>query len=69
MIAGENIKAIKEEINYNIAHTHPGQMKDLDSGSFTSNMLRLKTEKTEYECFPDSYLFRYRLQFDILKRA
>ena len=66
--AGKIIKTIKEEINYNIGHTHPGQMLDLDSGSYTSNMLRLTTEKNRLLIFPDSDLFRFRLQFDILKR-
>ena len=37
------IKTIKDEINYNMGHTRPGQMMDLDSGSFTSNTLRLTT--------------------------
>ena len=39
---GKN-KDKKEEINYNMGHTHSGQMMDLDSGSFTSNTLRLTT--------------------------
>ena len=43
--AGKIIKTIKDEINYNIGHTHPGQMMDLDRGSFTSNTLRLTTKK------------------------
>ncbi len=67
--AGKIIKTIKDEINYNIGHTHPGQMLDLDSGSYTPHTLRLTTEKNRILIFQDSSLFRFRLQFDILKIA
>ncbi len=63
--AGKIIKTIKDEINYNMGHTHPGQMMDLDRGSYTSNTLRLTTEKSRLFMFPKSDLFTNRLQFEI----
>ena len=49
MNAGKIIKTKKEEINYNMGHAYPGQMMDLDRGSYTSNTLGLTTEKTDYK--------------------